>query len=132
MKASRYAALALVPMALATMAYAGSSRRAPPPDAAPMATPVGPSVSCIPLNQIRETRIRDDYTIDFISSGKRAWRNRLTSRCPGLKVNDGITYRTSLSELCSTEIIYVLETAGGLHRGPACGLGQFVPVELER
>lgn len=117
--------LALVP---ASLAAATDSRPAPKP----AAHATGAPVSCVPLSQIRETKIRDDWTIDFIDGGDRVWRNALTSRCPGLKSENGITYETSLSQLCNTDIVYVLETAGGLHRGPSCSLGQFVPVRLEK
>jgi hypothetical protein len=102
------------------------------PEPRPKAEVVGDPASCIPISQIRETRIRDDWTIDFISSGNRAWRNALTQRCPGLRSRNAITYETSLTQLCNTDIVYVLETAGGIRRGPACSLGQFVPVRLER
>lgn len=102
------------------------------PPVAPAARIVGEPTSCIPHARIRETQVRDDWTIDFVDSGRKAWRNTLTSRCPGLRSNNAITYETSTTQLCSTDIVYVLETAGGLHRGPACGLGPFVPVELER
>ncbi len=122
----RYALLlALVPLALAA---AEDNRPAPKPEG----DVVGAPVSCVPLAQVRETRIRDDWTIDFVGSGNRVWRNALTSRCSGLKSNDGITYETSLSQLCNTDIVYVLETAGGIHRGPSCSLGQFVPVRLKQ
>ena len=118
---------ALAPLALA----ACTERPAERPPVAPAATITGPAQSCIQLTEARETRIRDDWTIDFIRHGKRAWRNTLPHRCPGLKSNDGFSYKTSLSQLCSTDIIYVLEHTGGeLRQGAGCGLGQFVPVEL--
>ena len=121
----RYALLlALVPT---TLAAASDSRPVPQPPAQPTGAPV----SCVPLAQVSETRIRDDWTIDFIGGGgNRVWRNSLTSRCSGLKAANAITYATSLSQLCNTDIVYVLETAGGLHRGGSCSLGQFVPVRL--
>jgi hypothetical protein len=129
MKALTCFSLALVPLALAACTQQPPRER---PAVAPAAKVVGEPQSCVQLAQIRETRIRDDWTIDFIAGGDRVWRNTLTSRCPGLKSQNGFTYETSLSQLCSTDIIYVLETAGGLHRGPGCGLGQFVPVQLEK
>ena len=100
-------------LAFAALALAGCNQQRPAerPVPAPLARAVGPAVSCVPLAQIRETRVRDDWTIDFISSGNRAWRNALTMRCPGLRMNDAITYSTSLNQLCSTDIVYVLETA---------------------
>jgi len=120
----------IAPLALAACTEGKPAQR---PAVAPAAKQVGEPVSCIQLSRINETRVRDDWTIDFIDSGRRAWRNTLTSRCSGLKINNAITYQTSLAQLCSTDIVYVLEQTGGSpSRGPACGLGQFVPVELER
>jgi hypothetical protein len=103
------------------------------PPVSPAARVAGQPASCIPLASITTTRIRDDWTIDFIrgAGGNSGWRNTLPNRCPGLKSADAFTYDTSLSQLCSTDIIYVLERVGGdLQRGVGCGLGQFVPVEL--
>ena len=137
-KIAPVAVLALAPLLTAALvvgssALAGSSKPRPRPETSPAARPVGPPTSCVPLNQIRESKVRDDWTIDFIASDKRAWRNSLTAPCPGLRVNNAITYETSLSQLCSTDIVYVLDTsAGGLRRGAACSIGQFVPVELAR
>jgi hypothetical protein len=128
----RYALLlATVPAALVgfMVSAAPDSRPVPKPDA----EVVGPPTSCIQLSQFHETRVRDDWTIDFIGGpGGPVWRNALTDRCPGLKAENGITYETSLSQLCDTDIVYVLETAGGLHRGPSCSLGKFVPVKLRK
>lgn len=129
MKARACLVFALAPFALAGCSAEGPAER---PAVAPAAKVVGDPQSCVQLAQIRETRIRDDWTIDFIASNNRVWRNTLTSRCPGLKAENGFTYETSLSQLCSTDIVYVLQTAGGLHRGPGCGLSQFVPVQLEK
>ncbi|HEX7751113.1 MAG TPA: hypothetical protein VF440_01810 [Novosphingobium sp.] len=136
-KAAPIAVLALAPLLAAALAagssaFAGSGKPRPRPEPSPAARPVGTPTSCIPLNQIRESKVRDDWTIDFVAAGKRAWRNTLTARCPGLRINNAITYETSLNQLCNTDIVYVLETAGGIRRGAACSLGQFVPVELER
>ena len=99
---------------------------------APAAQVVGEPVNCIPLHQARESRVRDDFTIDFMRNGREGWRNTLPNRCSGLALQNAFTYKTSQSELCSVDIIYVLETAGGLHRGTGCGLGRFVPIVLER
>ncbi len=98
----------------------------------PVAKVTGPPQSCIPINQFRETRIRDDSTIDFIGNGRdQAWRVSLASPCPGLKAENKFSYETSLTQLCSADIIYVLYNYGGtLQRGPGCGLAPFVPVDL--
>ncbi len=93
----------------------------------PVATPSGKPESCINL-PIRESRVRDDRTIDFFTGG-RVYRNTLPYGCPGLSSERAFSYETSLSRLCSTDIITVLQRAGGsLMRGASCGLGQFQPV----
>lgn len=130
MKARVILISALIPATLAACAQQKPEER---PVVAPAAEVIGEPVSCIPLHQINQTLIRDDWTIDFVGAGGKAWRNTLTSRCPTLKSEDAITYETSLSQLCSTDIVYVLRhVGGGLDRGPACSLGKFVPVKLEK
>lgn len=97
----------------------------------PAATPVGQPVSCVPLTAIRESRVRDDWTIDF-QVGSKWYRNTLPNRCSGLGFERSFSYATSLSQLCNTDIITVLATgAGGGPRG-SCGLGAFQPVELAK
>jgi hypothetical protein len=61
----------------------------------------------------------------------KVYRNTLPYSCPQLGFEERFLYKTSLSQLCSTDIITVL-TSGGpdLSRGASCGLGQFQPVEL--
>jgi len=127
----------ILPLAtLAVLALASCNRTAesaPRPSKAPAARVVGQAVSCIPIIQISSSRVHDDSTIDFEMAGSRIYRNTLPNSCPGLGVEEAFTYETSLSQLCSTDIIYVLQRTGGeLRRGAGCGLGQFVPVELEK
>lgn len=93
----------------------------------PAATPVGAPVNCISL-PIRESRVRDDRTIDFFARGK-VYRNMLPYSCPGLGTERAFGYATSQSQLCSVDIIDVRQRAGGsLMRGASCGLGTFQPV----
>jgi hypothetical protein len=99
----------------------------------PEATSIGKPVSCISLTQIRESRVRNDSIIDFRTTGKKWYRNTLPHSCPSLGFEERFLYKTSLSQLCSTDIITVLHSyGGGLDRGASCGLGQFEPVELAK
>jgi hypothetical protein len=103
----------------------------------PAATVTGQPQDCIPINHIRETRVRDDSTIDFIGNGRgEMWRVTLPNPCPSLKAENRFSYETSLSQLCSTDIITVLYDYGGgatgLTRGASCGLSQFTPIALAR
>lgn len=90
----------------------------------------GEAENCISITRIRTSRVHDDRTIDFEMNGGKVYRNTLPAKCPRLGFEEAFTYETSLSRLCNTDIIYVLETVGGdLRRGAGCGLGDFIPVE---
>ena len=120
----RYSVLA----ACLAATVAGSSIARPlKPEQEAAIQPAGKPESCIQINQIRETRVRDDQTIDFYMNGRQVYRNRLPNSCPELGFEERFTYETSLSELCSTDIITVLHEAP-LMRGASCGLGQFTPI----
>ncbi|MDB5689659.1 MAG: hypothetical protein JWL91_1535 [Sphingomonas bacterium] len=112
--------------ALALIAAAGVAQARAP---APIATPIGKAEDCVPLQSIRETRVRDDQTIDFYMRNRKIYRNVLAGRCPQLGFEERFTYQTSLSQLCSTDIITVLQSPN-FTRGASCGLGKFQPVKL--
>ncbi len=110
----------------ASIAFAKRDR-----NAVPEAKEAGKALSCVPLRQIRETRVYGDQTIDFRMLGGKTYRNKLPYSCPQLGFEERFSYKTSLSVLCSTDIITVLNTSGGdLNRGASCGLGEFQPVEI--
>lgn len=90
----------------------------------------GEAVTCIPIRSIRSTNVRDDRTIDFIMNGRKLYRNTLPNSCPSLGFEKRFSYQTSISQLCSVDIITVLWNAGpGLQPGASCGLGKFQPME---
>lgn len=91
---------------------------------------VGEPVSCLSASRIRSSRVRGDGVIDFETTGGDTYRNFLRSSCPGLRRNDAIMYEVRGSQLCRGEIVYEVDNYGGrLDRGPACGLGEFTPIE---
>ncbi len=98
----------------------------------PAATPTGDAVTCLPLTSIRETRVRSDSVIDFYTRGGKVYRNTLPNSCPSLGFEERFAYQTSLSQLCSVDIITVLYSSPNLQRGASCGLGQFQPVQLAK
>jgi hypothetical protein len=125
----------LVPLALAGCMQADAASRSAERNRGPSGPPVhvtGAPVSCIRVGQVTESKVRDNRTIDFMRNSRQGWRNTLPYECSGLRLQDAFTYRISGNELCSVDFINVLETAGGLSRGAACGLGQFVPIELDK
>ena len=97
----------------------------------PTATPVGKPQSCIPLRNIRQSHVRNDHVIDFEMNGGKVYRTTLPGGCPGLGFEESFSYQTSLSQLCSADIITVLRSPGVM-RGPSCGLGPFQPVTLAK
>lgn len=107
---------------LATVANAAKTPLAP-------AKAIGPDVACVQLQNIRETRVRDDQTIDFIMRDGRWFRNTLPNRCPQLGFERAFSYQTSINQLCSVDIITVVVQGAGARRGTSCGLGKFTPIE---
>jgi hypothetical protein len=117
---------ALTILALAaTASIAGARDR----NAVPDATPTGDAVNCVQLTSIRSTQVHGDSTIDFQMAGGKVYRNTLPNSCPGLGFEERFLYKTSLSQLCSVDIITVLQSPG-ITPGPSCGLGKFQPVKL--
>ena len=106
-------------------AVALSSKKAPEP-----VRPVGEPKSCVSISQIRSTKVVDNNNIDFRMVGGKTYRNELPQSCPGLKFEDRFSYRTSINQLCSVDIVRVLHTQGGqLTEGAGCGLGTFQQIE---
>lgn len=111
--------------ALALLAACSSQ---PPRQPQPM-VPAGDPLNCIQTNRIRSTQIVDDQTVDFRMSDGTILRNTLPNNCPGLRMANAFSYSSSQPQLCSVDVIRVLNTSGGPRLGAACGLGQFVPVK---
>lgn len=124
MKHSPITAAALAALLAAAPLHAED---APAPDAAPAAAekglPEGAS-RCVSLHAIRSTRVIDAQTILFEMAGGKTLANRLPRKCPGLAFEKRFAYRTSLSQLCNTDVISVITNVG---RGASCGLGYFEP-----
>ncbi len=91
----------------------------------------GPARSCVPLTQIRNSRVRSDRVIDFYNAGRKGYRVVLNQSCPQLGFEQRFTYATSLSQLCAQDIITVLQ-GRAIMRGASCGLAPFTPIELPR
>ena len=119
-------AIMLALLLLAAGACSGSSAK--PVSSLPPAVATGEAVSCVQLQNIRETQVRDDSTIDFIMRDGKYYRNVLPNSCPQLGFERAFSYSTSISQLCSVDIITVLQQGGGLRRGASCGLGKFTPI----
>jgi len=115
--------------ALAVLALTNGSAVARDRNAVPLAEPDGRPVDCVQLQSIQSTRVHGDSTIDFHLRGGKVYRNTLPQSCPMLGFEERFLYKTSLSQLCSVDIITVLQSPN-LTPGPSCGLGQFQPVKI--
>jgi hypothetical protein len=120
------ALLVITVIALAGAAAPPAMAAKPPPEA----KVIGPDESCVNIRNIRQTRVHDDKTIDFVMNGGKVYRNTLPNSCPQLGFERAFSYQTSQSQLCNVDIITVLVQAGGPRRGASCGLGKFTPIEL--
>jgi hypothetical protein len=90
----------------------------------------GKTERCIPIHSIRQTKVVDDQTIIFYTTGNRNFMNRLSHNCGGLEMADSFSYKTSQSQLCNVDIITVLNRMGSSFApGPSCGLGEFEPID---
>ena len=65
---------------------------------------------CIAVSSIDETDALDDQTIIFHMRGKKAYRNHLPRRCPGLERENRIAYETRGSRL--VYLVQVLSKEG--------------------
>jgi len=90
-------------------------------------TPACPPIDCVSVHSIRETRVRDDRTIDFYMLGGKVYRNTLPQSCPELGFEERFGYETSIDRLCNVDIIHVLHESPPIP-GAACGLGSFQPI----
>lgn len=117
------------PLAAALLLLVAGAAAARPlkPEQEAKIRPAGKPVTCIQPSRIRETRVRDDRTIDFYMNDRTVYRNRLPQACPQLGFEERFGYATSINQLCNVDIITVLyQTPMG--RGASCGLGEFQPI----
>ena len=122
--------LAAATLAILAIAPADAARDRKAEVAALTPIPGAKALSCVQLSAIRETRVRDDSTIDFYMRGGQIYRNALPNSCPELGFEESFSYSTSLSQLCSVDIITVprrRQCIGGKLRTravPACSQGE--------
>jgi len=124
-----------LPAILAVTSAAALAACQPPVESAPQSRApaieaLGPAVNCISTSRIRDTEVHDDQTIDFRMIDGDIYRNTLPNRCPSLGFEERFAYRTNSSQLCSVDVITVLYSDG--QRGAGCGLGQFLPVKINK
>ncbi len=113
-------------LVIATLAGSTVARPLKPEQEAAI-KPAGKPVDCVQTSRIRESRVRDDRTIDFYMLDGKVYRNTLPYKCPSLGFEERFSYTTTIGQLCSVDIIHVLHSPPSIP-GAACGLGQFQPI----
>ena len=84
---------------------------------------------CVRVDDVDDIDIVDAGTLIFRMRGGEVYRNDLPHECPGMRSNDTLMYRSSVGQLCSIDIVTVLEDWGfGFAPGVSCGLGMFHPI----
>ena len=121
---------AIAAVAAALLASCQQPVESAPQGKAPAIEALGPAVSCVQTSRIRDTEVHDDQTIDFHMIGGATYRNTLPNRCPSLGFEERFAYRTTTGQLCSVDVITVLYSDG--QRGAGCGLGEFLPVQINK
>lgn len=79
--------------------------------------------NCVPLHALKESKVIDDQTIFFRGPGKTAYLNKLPRTCSRLDVEERFAYQTSIGQLCSLDVITVVDNFG--RSWNRCGLGKF-------
>ncbi|QHL91940.1 hypothetical protein GVO57_11190 [Sphingomonas changnyeongensis] len=87
----------------------------------------GPARNCVPINDLRQSRVRSDRVIDWSGGSGRTYRTVLPQSCPTLGFEQRFAYQTSLTQLCAQDIITVLQGPSA-QPGPACALAPFQPI----
>lgn len=85
----------------------------------------GEPVDCIYTPQVTSTRIYDKTAIVY-DSGSTVWVNRPDAGLSSLDDNDIMVTKTFGSQLCSIDIVRMVDRTGGFWRG-SVSLGKFVP-----
>jgi hypothetical protein len=88
--------------------------------------------NCVYLPLVDRIEILDEQHILFVMRDGKLYNNHLSRKCPGLRRNDTIMYRTALNQLCNIDMFTVLENVGGgFMPGASCSFGKFYPATQE-
>ncbi len=71
---------------------------------------------CIDTRRISNTQIIDKQNILFHMRDRTIYHNELPRRCPGLRRGKTISYRASISRLCSNDFITLLDSEADLQQ----------------
>ena len=86
----------------------------------------GKAQACIQQSWIDQTDVFDDGSILYHMKAGPDYLNTPSPRCAALRSSAGLISRTTTGQLCSGDIVEVVDFASHFNYG-SCGLGDFVP-----
>jgi hypothetical protein len=106
-----------------------AAEKAPPTD--PMTLKAtGETRTCIPNRANVSTKQSGDSVLMF-RSGSNWYRNELRARCPAMRDDRILIFRTTTTQYCELDPFEIVEPVSGINFG-ICSLGRFTPVEVPR
>jgi hypothetical protein len=106
-----------------------AAEKAPPTD--PMTLKAtGEPRTCIPTRANVSTKQAGDSVLMF-RSGSNWFRNELRARCPWMRDDRILIFRSTTSQYCELDPFEVVEPVSRISYG-ICSLGQFTPVEVPK
>ena len=114
-------------LALATFAFAGPVL-AEDAEILNKYSNTGETENCILTYRIRDVRILNEHQILFRMYGGDAYLQEPAS-CPTLRKDQALQYRTTGTQLCSMDIITLLDTGSSLMFDGTCGFSAFQKLE---
>lgn len=121
--------LRMMALALVLAAAPATAKKAPPTD--PMTLKAtGESQTCIPSRANISTKQSGDSVVMF-RAGSRWFRNELRARCPWMRDDRILIFRSMTTQYCELDPFEVVEPVSGINYG-ICALGRFTPVEVPK
>lgn len=94
--------------------------------------PMVDATRCLGRVRSYQTVILDDEHLLFKSStGRRAWLNRMTNKCVGLRPSMVLVFRSTGSRRCALDSVHGVESGGFGIQSARCMLGKFEPITME-
>jgi hypothetical protein len=121
--------LRTVVLALLLAAAPAAAQKAPPTD--PMTLKAtGEAQTCIPTRANVSTKQAGDSLLMF-RSGSNWFRNELRARCPWMRDDRILIFRTTMTQYCELDPFEIVDPVSGINFG-ICSLGRFTPVEVPK
>lgn len=121
--------LRMMALALLLAAAPAAAKKAPPTD--PMTLKAtGESQTCIPSRANISTKQSGDNVVMF-RAGSKWFRNELRARCPWMRDDRILIFRTMTTQYCELDPFEIVEPVSGINYG-ICSLGRFTPVEVPK